>query len=104
VSIPPDDVDYLISYLAHPLPPDAARAFRDAAAAALSELRCPGPGTIYRTLAPLQRAYFDPPSDGRAGWDIGHELRTNKLTAAPALAYGGDQRKVRYRPQFKAMD
>jgi hypothetical protein len=105
VSIPSDaDVDNLIARLAGPLTPDARPAFRRAAEDALTRVSCPGPGIIYRAIAPLQRAYFDPPSDGRASWDISQEARASKLRAAPAIAYGGDQRRVRYRRQFKAVD
>jgi hypothetical protein len=83
----PDDVDpdHIISRLAGPLEPAARAAFRRAAEAALAALPCAGEGIVYRTLAPLQRAYFDPPNDRVAAWDIGHELRANKLTAAPAI-------------------
>ena len=90
----PDDVDpdLLIARLAGPLTPDARQAFRRAAEDALARVPCQGEGIIYRTIAPLQRSYFDPPSDGRAAWDIGHELRANKLTAAPPLEHGRDLR------------
>jgi hypothetical protein len=64
------DPDTLISRLAGPLEPAARSAFRRAAEAALAVLPCAGEGIIYRTIAPLQRAFFDPPSDSRAGWDI----------------------------------
>jgi hypothetical protein len=59
--------------------------------------RLPGRGNCYRTVAPLQRAYFDPPTSERAGWDISQETRPSKLRAGPALEHGGDQRHVRYR-------
>jgi hypothetical protein len=102
VSIPDDvDPDSLIARLAGPLAPDARRAFRAAAEDALARIPCQGEGAVYRAIAPLQRSYFDPPNDYRAGWDIGQETRASKLRAAPAIAYGGDQRRVRYRRQFK---
>jgi hypothetical protein len=103
LSISPD-ADSLISHLASPLAPAARAAFRLAAEAALAQICCPGPGVLYRVLVPLQRSFFDPPSDGRAGWDITQESRASKLRAAPPIAYGGDQRRVRYRRQFKAVD
>jgi hypothetical protein len=69
VSIPDDaDSDLLISRLAGPLTPAARQAFRRAAEDALARLPCVGEGAIYRTVAPLQRAYFDPPDDYRASW------------------------------------
>jgi hypothetical protein len=105
VSIPSDaDVDSLIARLAGPLTPDARPAFRRAAETALSQISCQGEGAVYRAIAPLQRAFFDPPNDYRASWDISQESRASKLRAAPAIAYGGDQRRVRYRRQLKAVD
>jgi hypothetical protein len=98
------DTDLLIARLAGSLSPTARHAFRQAAEAALAHVPCQGEGIIYRTLASVWRVYFDPPSDGRAAWDIGQEARASKLRAAPPLAYGGDQRRVRYRRQFKAVD
>jgi hypothetical protein len=100
-----DDVDFdpLISRLAGPLAPDARQAFRRAAEDALARVPCQGEGIVYRTIAPLQRAFFDPPSDDRAGWDIasGVSVRPSKLRGAPAIAYGGDLRHVRYRKQVR---
>jgi hypothetical protein len=88
------DPDLIISRLGAPLEPAARAAFRRAAEAALVVLPCAGEGIIYRTIAPLQRAFFDPPTDCRAHWDIEHELfRASKLKAAPAIE------QVRYRKQ-----
>jgi hypothetical protein len=91
----PDEVDLLIALLAGPLEPAARRAFRAAAEAALARVPCQGEGAIYRTIAPLQRAYFDPPNDHRASWDITQESRTSKLRAAPAIEHGRDLRVTR---------
>ena len=92
------DSDALISRLAGPLSPPDRAAFRAAAEDALARVPCWGEGAVYRAVAGLQRAFFDPPSDGRALWDIEWELgRTSKLRAAPAIEYGGDRRHVRYR-------
>jgi hypothetical protein len=90
-----DDVDLLISRLAGPLAPDARRAFRAAAEDALAAIPCQGEGAVYRAIAPLQRAYFDPPADRVAAWDIGHEPRASKLVNAPAIAHGRDLRYTR---------
>jgi hypothetical protein len=92
----PDDVDpeILINRLSGPLAPHVRAAFRRAAQQALAQVPCAGEGAIYRAIAPLQRVYFDPPTDGRAHWDIEHELfRASKLKAAPAIE------QVRYRRQ-----
>jgi hypothetical protein len=96
MSIPDDiDPDLLISRLAGPLAPDARRAFRRAAEDALARLPYVGEGVIYRTIAPLQRDYFDPPTDCRAGWDISRDQWTSKLVNEPALAPWRDRRPRR---------
>jgi hypothetical protein len=96
------DSDALISRLAGPLSPPARAAFRAAAEDALTRVPCWGEGAVYRTVAGLQKAFFDPPSDGRARWDIEWELaRTSKLKAAPAIEYLGDGRRVRYRKRAR---
>ena len=64
------DPDVLISRLAGPLSPPDRIAFRRAAEDALSRMPRWGEGAVYRAVAGLQRAFFDPPSDGRAHWDI----------------------------------
>jgi|SRR5512132_3493583 hypothetical protein len=97
-SVIPDDidVDLVISRLAGPLPLAARQAFRRAAEAALSQLVCPGEGAAYRALVPLQRAFFDPPDDHRAAWDISQErTRTSKLINQPPLEHGRDLRVTR---------
>jgi hypothetical protein len=92
------DPDALISRLAGPLSPPARAAFRAAAEDALTRVPCWGEGAVYRAVAGLQRAFFDPPTDGRACWDIQWELgRTSKLRAAPAIEYLGDGRRGRPR-------
>jgi hypothetical protein len=97
----PDDTDpeILISRLAGPLLPADRAAFRQAAEDALARVPCLGEGAAYRAVAGLQRAYFNPPSGDRAAWDIGQDVRRNKLTSAPPLEYAGDQRHVRYHRQ-----
>jgi hypothetical protein len=74
------DIDALISRLSGPLSPPAREAFRHAAEDALARVPCLGEGSAYRAIAVLQRAFFDPPDDLRAAWDIGRESRVNKLT------------------------
>ena len=91
------DPDALISRLAGPLSPPNRAAFRAAAEDALTRIPCWGEGAIYRAVASLQRAFFDPPPDGHTHWDIEQELRPTKLKSAPPIEYGGDLRHVRYR-------
>jgi hypothetical protein len=100
--IPDDaDPDILISHLAGPLEPAAREAFRRAAEEALARVPCMGAGAAYRAVAVLQRQYFDPPDDHRAGWGIEQELRHSKLRDAPPIEYGGDLRHVRYRKHVR---
>ena len=91
------DSDALISRLAGPLSPPDRAAFRAAAEDALTRVPCWGEGAVYRAVAGLQRAFFDPPSDGRALWDIQQELiHVSKLRDGPPIEYD-DLRRVRYR-------
>ena len=77
------DPDALISRLAGPLLPSDRAAFRRAAEDALTRVPCWGEGAVYRAVAALQRAYFNPPNDRRMSWDISQELpRGSKLTKA----------------------
>jgi len=96
-----DDVEQLISRLAGPLSPRDRVAFRRAAEDALTRVPCWGEGAVYRAVAGLQRAFRNPPTDGRAHWDIEQELRPSKLRDAPAIEYGGDLRRVRYRKHVR---
>jgi hypothetical protein len=96
------DSDALISRLAGPLSPPARAAFRAAAEDALTRVPCWGEGAVYRAVASLQRAFFDPPTDCRAHWDIEREFsHASKLKAAPAIEYSGDLRHVRYHKQAR---
>ena len=99
MSIPDDvDPDALTSRLAGPLSVADRVAFRRAAAHALARVPCWGEGAVYRAVAALQRVYFHPIDPRRTAWDISQELpRGSKLSNAPPLEYGGDQRRVRYR-------
>jgi hypothetical protein len=91
-----DDIDSLISELAASLEPRQHAAFENAARSALAGLDCVGPGLVYRVLVPIQRRFFDPPSDARIIAGPRHH-RSNKLNSLPPLEYAGDQRVVRYR-------
>jgi hypothetical protein len=103
----PDDVDLdlLVSRLAGPLPLAARRAFRAAAAEALARIPCLGEGAAYRALIPVQRAFFDPPSDCRAGWDIADERlrpsgRASRLIAGPAIQHDSARQQRARRSRF----
>src|SRR5215471_5181764 len=78
----PDDIEALISRLAGPLAPSAQEAFRHAAEDALARIPCLGEGAAYRAVSVLQRAFFDPPDDLRAAWDIARGPRASKLKKA----------------------
>ena len=92
------DSDALITRLSRPLAVADREAFRAAAEDALTRVPCLGEGAIYRAVASLQRAFFDPPTDLRAHWSIEKELaHASKLKAEPAIEYAGDRRRVRYR-------
>ena len=92
------DPDALISRLAGPLSPADRAAFRAAAEDALTRVPCWGEGAVYRAVAGLQRAFFDPPTDRQGSYRCS---RPSKLKAAPAIEYLGDLRHVRYRKQAR---
>jgi hypothetical protein len=93
------DADALISRLACPLSSLAREAFRQAAQAALTQLAYRGEGIDFRTVAPLQRSFFEPPDEYRARWDIIGELgemaRSRSIHAEPPI--GEDGPGARYR-------
>jgi hypothetical protein len=61
-----------------------------------------GEGSNYRALKDLQRAFFNPPPDGRrTRWDIEQEFGPSKLRDAPPIEHGGDLRRIRYRKQTR---
>jgi hypothetical protein len=96
----PDDVDsdILIARLAGPLAPDVREAFRRAAEDALARVPCLGEGSAYRALVTVQRAYFDPPDDHRASWDIAQDrVRPSKLISRPPIGYGRARDATRQR-------
>jgi hypothetical protein len=96
------DIDALISHLARPLHPADAAAFRTAAMAAAEHVPYPGPGSLYRAIAALQRSYFDPPPDGRQA-NSGARHYGNKLSELPPI--GADDVRVggRDRHRLKAV-
>jgi hypothetical protein len=98
------DPDVVISRLAGPLSPADRDAFRCAAEDALARVPCWGPGAVYRAIARLQRNYFSPPDDRRAGWDIESELphlRVSKLFNKPAIGVEGSGAAGRLRSMWR---
>jgi hypothetical protein len=82
----PDEVDLLVVQLAASLtPPSQRNAFIDAARTALADIPCLGPGSAYRVLAPLQRGFFDPPSDGRTANAGARHHAPNRLNSLPPI-------------------
>ena len=83
----PDEIDELILQLGASLAPPQHHAFIAAARTALAGIPCIGPGSAYRVLAPLQRRFFDPPSDARAiaGPHHNRGSRSNTLPAIGAV-------------------
>jgi hypothetical protein len=76
------DFDSLIIELGVSLAPPQRDAFERVARDILITTRCSGIGAAYRTLAPLQRAYFDPPDDNAARGAPRH-LRRRTADASP---------------------
>jgi hypothetical protein len=77
------DCDELICRLTGPLPAPDRVAFRRAAEDALARVPCWGEGAVYRAVTVLQRKFFDPPTLGRARWDIG-QTRPSRLKGCSA--------------------
>jgi hypothetical protein len=105
MSIPDDvDPDALISRLAGPLAPHDRIAFRRAAEDALSRVPCWGKGAIYRAVAALQRAFFNPPPDRETNRPLGLGSRhPSKLAAAPALGDDSPRCGERDRKRFRVV-
>src|SRR5262249_58360426 len=88
-----DEIDMLLAELAASLAPPQRAAFEAAARAALAAAGCSGSGAAYRVLAPLQRGYWDPPSDWATNAPSGPGSRKpSKLVAAEAI--GRDDPRV----------
>src|SRR5262249_60151039 len=98
-----DDVEQLISRLAGPLSPRDRAAFRRAAEDALARVPCWGEGAVYRAVASLQRAFFDPPPDARVLHGPRHN-RTSKLIAAEAVGRDDPRTGGRDRHRLQAVE
>jgi hypothetical protein len=94
------DFEQLIHELAASLPQRVG--FETAARAALAAANCSGCGAAYRVLVPLQRSYWDPPSDTRALAGARHH-RESKLRALPAVGAEDPRTGARDRHRFQAV-
>jgi hypothetical protein len=79
-----DDTDPLVAELGASLTPSQYAAFESAARDILASLTCSGPGSAYRALRDLQKAYFDPPADDPGRYAPRH-YRPSKLADGPPL-------------------
>ena len=96
------DLEQLILELSFSLVPPQRRAFEVAARAALAAAGCSGCGAAYRLLAPLQREFFDPPSDARAILGARHH-RSSKLIAAQPIGGSDPREGARDRNRLRAV-
>jgi hypothetical protein len=95
-----DDIDALIARLSGPLLPSDREAFRQAALDALTRVPCWGEGAVYRAVASLQRAFFDPPPDARRA-NLGARHQGNKLSAQAAIGAPDPREGSRARKAFR---
>ena len=96
------EIDALLIELAAPLTPPQRAALEAAAHAALAAAGCSGCGAAYRVLAPLQRGYWDPPSDHAASHHLGPQRRRpSKLISAEAIGSPDPREDGRLRNSFK---
>jgi hypothetical protein len=97
-----DEIDALLIELAASLAPPQRAAFEVAARAALAAAGCSGCGAAYRVLAPLQRGYWDPPSDDMRREGARH-LRPSKLQNLPAVGAEDPRTGGRDRHRLRAV-
>jgi len=84
----PDNIDLesLVENFATPLLPAAREAFRRAAKNALQHIPNLGEGSAYRVLVPLQRSFYDAPTDLRHDRDRSKSyLRLGRLANKPPV-------------------
>jgi hypothetical protein len=96
------DVERLISELGASLAAPQRVAFEVAARAALAAVNCSGCGAAYRVLAPLQRGYWDPPSDDMRREGARH-LRPSKLQNLPAVGSPDPREGARDRNRLRVV-
>lgn len=96
------EIDALLIELAASLVPPQRAAFEAAARAALAAAGCSGCGAAYRVLAPLQRGYWDPPSDDMRREGARH-LRPSKLASAEPIGAEDPRTGARDRNRLRAV-
>jgi len=96
------EIDALLIELAASLVPPQRAAFEAAARVALAAAGCSGCGAAYRVLAPLQRGYWDPPSDDMRREGARH-LRPSKLASAEPIGAPDPREDARLRRRFRAV-
>ena len=90
----PAEIDELVLQLAASLTPSQYDAFVIAARTTLAGIPCIGPGSAYRVLVPLQRRFFDPPSDTVEAHAPKHYRRPTKLSSLPSIGAAEDPRSI----------
>ena len=98
-----DDVELLIFELSASLAPPQRYAFLAAARAVLGAAGCSGCGAAYRLLAPLQRAYWDPPAGDRVATTGARHHRSSKLADGPPIGAEDPRTGARDRRRFQAV-
>jgi len=99
------EIDALLVELAASLAPPQRAAFEAAARAALAAAGCSGCGAAYRVLAPLQRGYWNPPSDWATNAPVGVGSRKpSKLADGPPIGAEDPRTGGRDRHRFKAVE
>src|SRR5262245_30412672 len=101
----PDEIDALLAELGASLTRSQRIAFEAAARSALAAAGCSGCGAAYRVLAPLQRSYWDPPSDERRA-DLGARRyggRPSKLASLEPIGSSDPREDGRARNRLKAV-
>jgi hypothetical protein len=97
------EIDALLIELAASLTPPQRAAFEVAARAALAAAGCSGCGAAYRVLAPLQRGYWDPPSDWATNAPVGVGSRKpSKLADGPPIGAEDPRTGARDRNRLRA--
>jgi hypothetical protein len=98
------DIEQLISELSASLAPPRRTAFEAAARAAIAAAGCSGCGAAYRVLAPLQRAYWVPPSDWSTNAPVGVGSRKpSKLADGPPIGAEDPRTGARDRNRLRAV-
>jgi len=98
------EIDDLLIELAASLTPSQRAAFEAAARAALAAAGCSGCGAAYRVLAPLQRGFWDPPSDWSTNAPVGVGSRKpSKLADGPPIGAEDPRTGGRDRHRLRAV-